>query len=384
MWKIIFPGIAMIGIVYAFARFSFGLFLPDISESLALSESQAGIVGSAAYAAYTAALCSAYIFIHTFTARRVVLLAGATALLGMIGIAFSTGFYILMISVFSAGLGSGWASPAFSQVISQSLTSSQQNKGNTWINTGTSFGLMVTGPIVLLFTDQWRWSYLLFAFITMIVWWWNAAVLEKEKKKISAVDQKTAWPEMLKKGRFLIAASLGVGFSSSIYWTFSRSYVAVIHEFTMNQSIIFWIVMGAAGIIGGTAGGIIQKTGLSFAYRGGVFVTAASIICLTIPVQPAVYLSAVLFGISYIFMTGLFIVWATSVFSDFPSLGVSLSFLALGVGQALGSGAGGIIIERASYPFAFITFSLLGMFFIVCRVEERKTGTKGLNEGRFV
>ncbi|WP_285804086.1 hypothetical protein [Alkalicoccobacillus plakortidis] len=41
MWKYVFPGIAMIGVTYAFARFSFGLFLPNISESLNLSESDA-------------------------------------------------------------------------------------------------------------------------------------------------------------------------------------------------------------------------------------------------------------------------------------------------------------------------------------------------------
>lgn len=370
MWKIVFPGIAMIGIVYAFARFSFGLFLPDISDSLGLSESQAGIVGSSAYMAYTAALCSAYLFIKTFTARRIVLLAGAAALLGMIGIALSTGFYTLMLSTFTAGLGSGWASPAFSQVISNSLQSSLQNKGNTWINTGTSFGLIVTGPVVLLFTEQWRWSYLLFAAITLLVWWWNAAVLEKEEKPIRLVEEKIPWGRSFNKGRFLIAASLGVGFSSSVYWTFSRSYVSIIHDFSLNQSIIFWIMMGAAGIAGGTAGGIIQKIGLSLAFRIGVFVNAASIIGLTVPGQPTIYLSAVLFGAAYIFMTGLFIVWATKVFPAYPSLGVSMSFLSLGMGQALGSGAGGLVIEGISYPFTFIAFSLVGLLFILCEVEK--------------
>ncbi len=117
MWKIVLPGIAMIGVTYAFARYSFGLFLPEISSALNLSESQAGLIGSVAYAAYTLALVTTAVFIHKMSARRVVLYSGATAFIGMLGMAASQGFYTLAISAFVAGLGSGWVSPAFSQVV---------------------------------------------------------------------------------------------------------------------------------------------------------------------------------------------------------------------------------------------------------------------------
>ena len=42
--KIVLPGIAMITTTYGLGRFSFGLFLPNISNDLQLSASQAGII----------------------------------------------------------------------------------------------------------------------------------------------------------------------------------------------------------------------------------------------------------------------------------------------------------------------------------------------------
>ncbi|MDQ0427264.1 putative MFS family arabinose efflux permease [Planomicrobium stackebrandtii] len=374
MWKIIMPGIAMVAVTYAFARYSFGLFLPDISSTLNLSASQSGYVSSAAYIAYTLALLTASIFIHKFSARHVILLSGSTACLGMLGMAASQGFYMLTFSAFVAGLGSGWVSPAFSQVVSYTMKSNLQDKGNTWINTGTSFGIFLTGPVALMFTEQWRWSYVLFAVMATMVFWWNASVIKEEEQPFS-INQSSGFNfRLLIKARFLILASVGIGFSSSIYWTFSRSYLTAIHGFSANESVVFWIIMGGAGIIGGIAGAIIQTIGLNRSYRLGVVVVSASILTLTIPNHAAIYLSALLFGISFIFMTGLFIVWGTRDFPDAPSTGVSISFFSLGIGQSLGSMVAGILIVEISYSLAFIVFAGVGFLFLFCKTTVSSDG----------
>lgn len=367
MWKIIMPGIAMVAVTYAFARYSFGLFLPDISASLNLSASQSGYVSSAAYIAYTVALLTASIFIHKFSARHIILLSGSTACLGMMGMAASQGFYMLAFSAFVAGIGSGWVSPAFSQVVSYTMKSNLQDKGNTWINTGTSFGIFLTGPVALMFTEQWRWSYVLFALLASLVFWWNTTVIKEEKHPIS-INQSNGFNfKLFVKARFLIFSSIGIGFGSSIYWTFSRSYITAIHGFSVNESVVFWIIMGGAGVIGGVAGAIIQTIGLSRSYRLGVVIVSTSILALTIPHHTAIYLSALLFGISFIFMTGLFIVWGTRDFPDAPSTGVSISFFSLGIGQSLGSIAAGMLIEEFSYALAFIAFAGIGLLFLFCK-----------------
>lgn len=371
MWKTVLPGIAMIGVTYAFARYSFGLFLPEISSTLNLSESQSGLIGSVAYAAYTLALVTAAIFIHKMSARHVVLYSGASALIGMLGMAASQGFTTLAISAFVAGLGSGWVSPAFSQVVAQSLASDLRDKGNTWINTGTSVGVFASAPIALAFSEHWRWGYVLFALLAFVTLWWNARAIERVKQEPKQSKDSQFKISLLAQARFMIIAAIGIGFSSSIYWTFSRSYLTEVHDFSVNESIIFWSVMGAAGIIGGIAGAIIQRLGLGWSYRLGVLVTAASLVSLTIPHSAAIFLSAILFGISFIFMTGLFIVWGTRHFPDTPSVGVSLSFFSLGIGQSIGSVASGMLIEGMSYPIAFLSFAVIGLLFILCKTNAQ-------------
>lgn len=367
MWKIVFPGIAMIAVTYALARYSFGLFLPEISSALNLSESQAGFVSSAAYTAYTLALLSASILIHKYSARRVALLSGGTAFLGILGMAVSQNFYTLVFSAFFAGTGSGWVSPAFSQIVSQTLHADLKDKGNTWINTGTSFGIVFTGLAAFLFAEQWRWSYGLFAVLAFAVYWWNASAIPAKKQEAIAASPIISKRALLRNARFLIIASIGIGFSSSIYWTFSRSYVTLLHGLSLNQSVVFWMIMGGAGIFGGIAGSTIQSVGLRTSYRIGVIAVAASIFGLTLSYPGVVYVSAALFGLSFIFMTGLFIVWGTRQFPESPSIGVSLSFFSLGIGQSIGSIMAGVLIEEISYPFAFISFSLVGLFFLLCK-----------------
>lgn len=369
MWKTVLPGIAMIAVTYALARYSFGLFLPNISSELNLSESQSGFAGSAAYVAYTLALLTSSLLIHKYSARRMVLCSGITAFLGILGIAFSQGFYTLAFSAFFAGLGSGWISPAFSQVVTYSMESELRDKGNTWINTGTNFGIVFTGFAALLFADQWRWSYLLFACLASLVFCWNAFSIKENKENPAQHNQKLFTVMSLKNARYLIAASIGIGFSSSIYWTFSRSYITELHGLAATESVVFWMIMGGSGILGGIAGSIIQNIGLRLSYRLGVTVVALSIIGLTLPQNSLHYVSAILFGISFIFMTGLFIVWGTRQFPHAPSVGVSISFFSLGIGQTLGSVTAGVLIESISYPFAFILFSIVGFLFVFCKTE---------------
>lgn len=372
MWKIVFPGLAMIAVTYALARLSFGLFLPDIANSLGLSESDGGFVGSTAYVSYSLALLVSSTLIKKYGQHKVNLIAGITAVLGLVGIATAYSFFHLVISMFVAGIGSGLASPALSQMAQATFSKKQLDSGNTWMNSGTSFGVILTGPIVLLFTEHWRLSYVFFAVIAVIVLIWNYYAIPADKDQKQVEDQKINWLSATNKAKSLLAASLIIGISSSIYWTFSRSYITIEYSMTQNESVIFWILMGLAGILGGVAGGIIQKIGLAWSYRLLLLLLLISVVLLTFPSDLTVYISGALFGSSYIFLTGLFIVWATRLFPILPAVGVSLSFLALGIGQSLGSYFAGKSIEMTSYPFSFTLFASIGLLALLLPTAEKK------------
>ncbi|MDQ0208688.1 MFS transporter [Alkalicoccobacillus murimartini] len=377
MWKFVLPGIAMIGVTYAFARFSFGLFLPNISESLNLTESDAGLVSSSAYLAYTLALLTSAYLIQKFGQLRVIQYAGISAVIGLLGISLSPNFYLLLGSTFIAGLGSGWGSPAFAQVASQNIVSKDRDKGNTWINSGTSFGIIISGPVALLFTEHWRLSFLFFASVTLAVLLWNSYSIPNHIPTPKSNEKKSTlwdWFNSLKKAKYLLMASLIIGISSSIFWTFSRSLLSVVHSMSNFESVIFWIVMGVSGVIGGVTGGTINKLGLPLSYRLTLVLMMISISIITLSYDLAIYTSAILFGITYIFMTGILIVWATRIYIKLPSLGVSMSFLFLGIGQSIGSFVAGQSIDALSYPITFVIFSLIGLIGLFVPVLNKNQG----------
>ena len=372
MWKYVLPGIAMIGVTYAFARLSFGLFLPHISVSLDLTESLAGAVSSIAFISYAFALLTSSFFIQRWGSLKVIQFAGWSAVLGLLGIASSTGFSMLIFSSFIAGLGSGWSSPAYAQVAILHLKKVDRDKGNTWINTGTSFGLILSGPIALLFTEHWRLSYLFFAVIAFLVLIWNTKAIPSEEIS-SATRDKRKWLPLLKRAKLMLLASFIVGFSSSIFWTFSRSFLTVVHNMSQVESVFFWVLMGVSGIIGGLAGGFVNKSGIKLSFRVTLVLMSAALLFITIPGAITIYSASVLFGITYICMTGILIVWSIRIFPDFPSIGVSLSFLLLGIGQSLGSSIGGTVIEATSYSVGFIVFFLIGLLGLFVPFQNQHT-----------
>lgn len=228
----------------------------------------------------------------------------------------------------------------------------------------------------MVFAEQWRWGYVLFAILAFLTLWWNARAIKRAKQEPEQSTGSKFKMSLLGEARFMILAAIGIGFSSSIYWTFSRSYLTETHDFSTSESMVFWIVMGAAGIIGGIAGAIIQRIGLGWSYRLGVLVASASLVTLTIPHSASIFLSAILFGISFVFMTGLFLVWGTRHFPDTPSVGVSLSFFSLGIGQSLGSIAAGVLIDGMSYPIAFLSFAAIGLLFIFIKTNAQPVSTQ--------
>ncbi|MBM7633396.1 MFS transporter [Geomicrobium sediminis] len=356
--KIILPGIAMIAVVYAFARFSFGLFLPNITSSIGITESQAGIASSAAYFSYTLALLFSSLSLKEFGQLHVIQFAGLSAVIGLVGIAFSYNFYVLLMSTFIAGIGSGLASPAFSQVATTAFTGPIKDRTNTWINSGTSFGLVLSGPIALLFTEQWRFAFILFAILAFAVLLWNTFSIPKTATTSKTSTQSLFKWSTLTKAKHLIIASIIIGLGTAIYWTFSRSFLIAEHQMTTNESILFWITMGAFGVVGGIGGMFIDKLGLAFIYRLTLLALSLAIAILALPSTIAIYSSAIGFGITYILITGILIVWSTRLFSV-AAVGVSLAFLSLGIGQSIGSAVAGELIVQSSYTMSFLLFALI-------------------------
>lgn len=382
--KLVLPGVAMIAVSYGLARFSFGLLLPGISESLNMSAFVSGMISSLFYLAYCFTVILATVLTTREGPRGMIITAGLSAFIGLLLIGISPNAWILALGVLFAGGSTGLVSPPYGAAISLWITEDKQGSANTWINSGTSLGIIFSGVGALLLTTNWRVTYFIYATFTLLVLVWNFRAIPKNDKRSDIMFEKGNLSVRGIKGAIpLIVAAFILGVSTAPFWTFSRSFIEIAGDYTDLQLSGFWITIGIFGILGGFSGSIIKSAGLSFAYKSGaIAIGSASVILALLPENLFVsYLSAGIFGCSYIFITGVLLVWGIRVFITNASLGIAVPFLLLAVGQVIGSLLAGVFIEEWGYAFSFILYGFVGMLAVFIgpkRKKEPKTKSRAI------
>jgi len=361
------PGLAMIAVTYGLARFAYGLFLPEMRESLDLSESVLGLIGAGSYAGYCFAILGALVFTSRAGPRFMAIAAGTVAVVGMATVAGAPAAWVLALGVLVAGSSSGLASPPMGEAVATSIPEESQDRANALINSGTSAGVALSGPAALLVTEQWRIAWIAFALVGGAVVVWNAIAMPPKPVSDDRPGgaAQTDGPRL--SVRYLVgtrsvplfAAATGVGFASAAYWTFSRDLVVRLGDLSGSSSTIFWIVIGVSGLAGALAGDLVQRFGLARAFRVSVLSMAAAIGLLA--AAPGVllwaYSSAALFGSTYIMLTGIILVWSVSVFQERPSAGLGAAFLLIAVGQVFGALTAGAVAGAAGMVVTFWAFA---------------------------
>jgi predicted MFS family arabinose efflux permease len=362
------PGLAMIAVTYGLARFAYGLFLPNMRESLDLSESVLGLIGAGSYAGYCFAVLGALVFTSRAGPRFMAVAAGALAVVGMATVAGAPTPWVLALGVLVAGSSSGLASPPMGEAVATTIAEESQDRANALINSGTSIGVALSGPAALLLSEQWRIAWGAFALVGVAVVAWNAIAMPRKPVGDEDRPEGAAQTDVPRLSvRYLVgsssvalfAAATGVGFASAAYWTFSRDMVVRFGDLSGTGSSIFWVVIGVSGLAGGLAGDLVQRFGLPGAFRVSVLSMAAAIGLLA--AAPGVllwaYTSAALFGSTYIMLTGIILVWSVSVFHERPSAGLGAAFLLIAVGQIFGALTAGAVAGAAGLAVTFWAFA---------------------------
>ncbi|MYL72496.1 MFS transporter [Halobacillus litoralis] len=363
--KLVFPGATMIAVTYGLARFSFGLLLPEINQTLNMSELVSGLISSLFYLAYCFTIILSTVITTREGPRRMILSAGLSAFIGLLFMCISSNVWVFALGVLLAGGSTGLVSPPYGAAIALWIKEGEQGRANTWINSGTSFGIALSGLGAILLTPHWRLTYLIYATLACLIFLWNFQVIPKEE---------TSSPQLrFKKGNLTIRgvkgsiplslASLTLGVSTAAFWTFSRSFIEITGDYSEWQLSGFWVIIGLFGVLGGFSGCLIERRGLRFSYTLGSLSigSASTILAVTSENWLLSYLAAGIFGCSYIFLTGVLLVWGIRVFITNASLGIGVPFLLLAVGQVLGSIIAGWFIGTWGYISSFTLYGLIGM-----------------------
>lgn len=356
-------GFSLIAVTYGMARFSWGLMLPAVIKEIPFSTGTAGAISACSFAAYCLAIISTPVLIKHFGSRGLAAAAAFLAAAGLLILAFSFSPLMLAVGLSVAGLSPGMASPSLAVAVNQLIAAKRQSQINTFINAGTSAGIILSVPILLLLPGGWRAACLVFGTIALVCLLPVLRYLPADKVTSPVQTNSSRWrmpaPAMVR----LMAIAFASGIISAAWWSFGPQILQQ-HAGVDAQTISWlWMIAGGAGISGVLTGPVAKRIGMNLVYRGALLLMVLPLVVLAIKNEPSgwFYPAAAMCGAGYIILSGVLLVWGISANENDPASGVGLVFLMLAVGQVAGSVLFGQLYTHTHAATALLTFGALGI-----------------------
>ncbi|MBM4792838.1 MFS transporter [Streptomyces sioyaensis] len=377
-WKVGIAGVAAQGVTFGFARYGYGLFLPEIRNEFDLSVSLVGLIGSATYISYLIALLIVGVLSARFGPRPLVIAGGLSAAAGMLLVAYAEGTGMLVAGLVMAGLSPGFAWAPYSDAVDRMVPERQRERVMALIPSGTAFAVVVAGPLAIIAKGPaWQYAWTAFAVAALAVTLYNARILpggpHRRTTEGSAQRVSLRWFARVQAVPLYLTA-LSYGLIGAVYWTFAVDAVSQDLKEGDPTGPLFWTLMGLAGTAGVFTGVLIARQGLRRTQVYLFLAMAAAIALLGIApgAIPAVAASAVLYGPAFMAGSGLLAVWSYQVFPEQPSTGFSSAVFFLGIGTIIGPAALGAFADHYSLRAAFLLTAAITLLTLLARPSRRQ------------
>ncbi|MFI9585684.1 MFS transporter [Streptomyces sp. NPDC052236] len=377
--RLALAGVSAIGVTFGFARYGYGLFLPELRSEFGLSVSLVGLIGSATYAGYLAALLLVGGLVARFGPRPLVLVGGLSAAVGMGLVALAQGPGLLITGLVLAGTSSGWAWAPYSDAVDRMVPAGRREQVMGTIASGTAFAVVIAGPLALLALlvpgTGWRYVWLLFTLAALAASAYNARVLPRGAIRTTA---RAGRPAYRRSALPLLLTAVLYGLVGAVYWSFAVEAISGAAGTGAAgtgaagtgsaTAPLFWSLMGAAGTAGALTGHAVTRYGLRRVHMGlftGIAV-AVALLGLAPGSLPAVAASALLYGPCFMAGSGVLAVWSYRVFPEQPSAGFSVTVFFLGLGTIAGPALVGTYAETYGLRAAFLLTAGVAALALIC------------------
>ncbi len=373
-------GVAVIAVAFGLARYGYGLLLPDIRADLGFDATTAGLISSGAYVSYLVANTVVVPLTARTGPRIPIATAMATACGGMALIAASTSTTQFAVGVLVAGSSAGFAFPPYADIATASIPAERRNLAWAALSSGTGWGVMVAGPVAIMFGAAWRSVWWLFAGVALsvgVVATWAAPARTRSSAQLPVLRPR--WFFCDRSGPLLGSAIL-IGFGSSVWWAFSVDALRAAGT-EPDTARVLYALCGAAGIAGLLAGPAVSKVGQRTVHCASVIGLAVALVALaTAPAAAEGALAALLFGVTYNSVIAVQGLWSAEVFADRPSAGLAAVSTGLTVGTLTGPAVAGMIITWFGYPAALSLAALVCLAAVFTRPTRRSDTTSAAGQ----
>ncbi|XWN33599.1 MAG: MFS transporter [Devosia sp.] len=368
-------GFALIAVCYGLARFAFGLFLPEIRADLSLTPTFAGLIAGGSFLGYCLAIVASAGLVERYGPRPVAVGAGIVAASGMALIAIAQSPAILAAAVLFAGMSTGLASPPLAAAVVLIVENQRQDTVNTIINSGTSAGVALSGPVALFLGADWRLAYGAFAMTAAVVV--VATLWTVPGTGDGGPENARGIPRLSVDIVTLVIAAFLMGAASTAIWSFGGELVSRNLSWGSLSIGALWIVVGASGIAGAVAGPLCSRYSVNAVHLASLVGLAIGIWLVGSSMSSPVFVvgGGILFGAAYILLTGVYLVWGVSTLPDRPASGLTAAFLAIAIGQTTGAPIFGMALEMVGPDGATVVFALIASVAGLARRRTRLIAT---------
>lgn len=360
-----------------FGRMAFGILMPFMKDSLAITYEQAGILGTSTSIGYLGLVLFAGIMASRWGSKRLVVVGTLLVASGLFFLFFVESFVAALIGMFILGVGTAFTyTPLVNIVVG--WFPKQRGMMIGFLVSGLGIGTLISSALIPYFTDWfaadgWRYLWFLFGCISIVSSVIAQLVLKDPPiplRKKGRKEDSLVRDVYLHKGVLLVAIIYGfIGFAYLIPQSFLFSFIL---EANINPHIAGQIMAlgGFMSIFSGPLwGAISDRIGRKISLLMTLFLGGFSmLIAVVFPVQLGFFISQFLWGITVVGMLSL--IQALSTEQIDPSFApVALGYVTVyfAGGQLLGPALGGWMTDHlGGIPAALLLcFGLLMSGFLL-------------------
>ena len=314
-WVIVFSGILTLFACLGLGRFTLGMLLPSMGETLNLSYSQMGLISTGNFIGYLLSVVLIHLLVKRIGTRKTVAISLLVIGLSMLLVSYGQGFYGVLFLYFITGIGSGGANVPIMGLVSHWFRRDLRGKAAGYIVVGNGLAIMLTGWMVpeinlIQGAEGWRMSWFILGIVVVFIAAISQLLLRNTPEEMGLLplgrhieSHHHAATDNSKHRRNIVlhigAIYFMFGFSYVIYATFIVT--TLVNEHGMSEAFAgdFWFWIGFFSLFSGPLFGTLsdklgRKMGLSIVY---LFQVIAYLLIALSSSEWGIYLSVFLFGI---------------------------------------------------------------------------------------
>ncbi len=382
-WHIVWAGLLCIFACLGLGRFALGMLLPAMGESMNLSYSQMGLIGTTNFIGYLLSVLACGPLTEKFGYRKIIFIALFSIGVSMILIGNSKSLLTVLFLYFLTGMGSGAANVPMMALVSSWFTPEKRGIGTGFVVIGSGFAILLSGKLIPFINlnfglEGWRISWFVLGTITIFVSIICLIVLRDNPKSLGLKPYGSRKNNSLKEAISNDESKIStknIVHISAVYFLFGYTYViyatfivtSLIQERGFSESTAgsFWSWVGLLSIASGPVfGGLSDKIGRKWSLSLVFCVQAVAYLLAALKLSDLfIYISIGCYGI---------VAWSipsimAALVGDFAGprkaarvFGIITFIFALG--QIAGPAISGLLAERSnSFSSSFLMAALFAI-----------------------